>query len=252
MLADSYKNLEGNGSPQAIVTILTSFQLYICKLFRVIMRTAVFKIIDNVKTHFLKRKKIGLAFIEAALIIPIIIYIVFFTIELVRVHNTKIAMDSMALQCTLDFIATKGTTNFETIIKKHLTLNLKRDKVKYYFKVYNSLADMCADGRAPFGADEIFWPASNTATTGAYMDANNNNVQNSTAAGFINLSDNTNPRTTAALNTEEKLSGKAFVLTFICDFPFSSGFIKKLYGGGVNTKGGARFLLWGRGVGVCD
>lgn len=206
---------------------------------------------DKFKKFLLKKKEAGLALIEAALTIPIIIYIIFFCIELVRVHNVKIAMDSMALQCSLDFIASKQTTNFETIIKKHLTLNLDRSQIKYYFKVYNDLATMCADTNTPFGADEVFWPNSTSATAGAYLDANKNNTQNS-SGGYITLSDNSNPITTASINTTDKLSGKVFVLTFVCDFPFSSGFMKKLYGGGVNTKNGTKFLLWGRGVGVCD
>lgn len=210
--------------------------------------------------EFLKKRRSGVAALEAAFAIPAVVYVIFFTIELVRLHNAKIAMDSMALQCTLDFIASKSTANFENVISKHSTLNLKKDNISYYFRVYKSLGEMCADGKEPFGAEEVYWPSSSSDTsttsstssggTGGSSEGGSETSTTSTD-NYIALTDIKNPCTTEALNTPEKLSGKVFVLTFVYNFDFSSGFIKGLFGGGVNSKDG-KFLLWGRGVGVCD
>jgi hypothetical protein len=117
---------------------------------------------------------------------------------------------------------------------------------------------MCATD--PYGSEEVFWPSSDIYNADeakkAYVDSNRdtNFFQRDTSSnsGYISLDSHTNPLTTSSINSVYKISGKAFVLTFVCDFKFSSDFVKKLFAGGSNTVDKKKFLIWGRGVGVCD
>lgn len=206
----------------------------------------------------IKDKYSGLAALEVALTLPVLLMLIFFIIELIRINNTRTAMDSMALEAVLEFIATKSTTKFETIITKHKPAAIPRDNIKYYFTVYDSLESMCATD--PYGSEEVFWPSSDIYNADeakkAYVDSNRdtNFFQRDTSSnsGYISLDSHTNPLTTSSINSVYKISGKAFVLTFVCDFKFSSDFVKKLFAGGSNTVDKKKFLIWGRGVGVCD
>ena len=208
--------------------------------------------------RLIKDKYSGLAALEAALTLPVLLMLIFFIIELIRINNTRTAMDSMALEAVLEFIATKSTTKFETIITKHKPAEIPRDNIKYYFTVYDSLESMCATD--PYGSEEVFWPSSDIYNADeakkAYVDSNRdtNFFQRDTSSnsGYISLNSHTNPLTTSSINSVYKISGKAFVLTFVCDFKFSSDFVKKLFAGGSNTVDKKKFLIWGRGVGVCD
>ena len=208
--------------------------------------------------RLIKDKYSGLAALEAALTLPVLLMLIFFIIELIRINNTRTAMDSMALEAILEFIATKSTTKFETIITKHKPAAIPRDNIKYYFTVYDSLESMCATD--PYGSEEVFWPSSDVYSADeakkAYVDSNRdtNFFQRDTSSdsGYISLNSHTNPLTTSSINSVYKISGKAFVLTFVCDFKFSSDFVKKLFAGGSNTVDKKKFLIWGRGVGVCD
>lgn len=207
----------------------------------------------------IKDRYSGLAALEAALTLPVLLMLIFFIIELIRVNNTRTAMDSMALEAVLEFIATKSTANFEKIITKHRAAAIPRSNIKYYFTIYDSLEGMCATN--PYGSEEVFWPSSNVYSVSdakkAYVDSNRDKSfferdTTSGGNGYISLGNQTNPLTTASINNVYKISGKAFVLTFVCDFKFSSAFVKKLFAGGSNTVDKGKFLIWGRGVGVCD
>ena len=203
-----------------------------------------------------KNKRFGVAALEASLTFPVVIMLIFFILEMMRVNNTRTAMNSMALEATLDFIANKSIANFDEIIAKHKPIAIPIANIKYYFTVYDSLESMCAV--APYGSEEVFWPEGLVYSSGnkIYVDSNRDNAYagRSTAAesGYIDLSNQMNPLTTTSINSTEKISGKAFVLTFVCDYNLSSDLVKKLFAGGSNTVNGSKFLIWGRGVGVCD
>ena len=47
-------------------------------------------------------------------------------------------------------------------------------------------------------------------------------------------------------------SGYIFVLTVAVKFPFSSPFVKKLFGGGTNTNRDGVYILWARGSGMIN
>ncbi|MBR1734912.1 MAG: pilus assembly protein [Alphaproteobacteria bacterium] len=200
----------------------------------------------------------GVAALEAALTFPVIIILIFFILEMLRVNDTRTAMNSMALEATLDFIANQDASKFPTIIAKHKPKAIPTANIKYYFTIYESLEKMCSV--PPYGSEEVFWPDGTSYSpdgTKVYVDSNRDNAYlgrnvTTSSSGYINLTNTSNPTSTTSLNTTEKISGKVFVLTFVCDFVFSSDFVKKLFAGGSNTVNGKRFLIWGRGVGVCD
>lgn len=199
---------------------------------------------------FVKKKHFGVAALEASLTLPVIVILIFFILEMMKVNNTRTAMDSMALEATLDFISNANTSNFATIIAKHKPRHLATSDIKYYFTIYNSLDEMCS--KAPYGNEEVYWPASNTyqSSTTTYIDSNRDKsfyARQTSGTGYITLSDTSKPE-----NTISNFSGKVFVLTFVCDYKFSSAFVKKLFAGGSNVVDGTRFLIWGRGVGICD
>lgn len=200
-----------------------------------------------------KNNHSGVAAMEASLTIPIIFSLIFFTLELIKLNNVRTAMDSMALEATMEFIARKSVSNFASIIKKHKPMLIPESNIKYYFTVYNSLEKMCSV--PPYGSEEVFWPNTTTySVSNTFLDSNGDGsfLSRNTTNGYIALNNQFDPLTTASISTDRKISGKAFVLTFVCDFNFSCDFVKKLFAGGSNTVDGKKFLIWGRGVGICD
>lgn len=211
------------------------------------------------KLFLFKNKRTGIAVLEASLTLPVILMMIFFIIEMMKVNNTRTAMDSMALEASLDFVSNKNTNNFNDIIKKYKPSYIGDSNIKYYFAVYESLDKMCAV--TPFGSEEVFWPSSDTtyAPGDTFVDSDGNSAylaRNTTAtSGHIILTNYKTPETSfSSSNSSPKdtLIGRAFVLTFVCDYKFSSSFIGKLFVGGANTKDKTKFLIWGRGVGICN
>jgi hypothetical protein len=117
-------------------------------------------------------------------------------------------MDSIALEATLDFVTIKNTSKFANIINKYKPSGVSAENIKYYFTIYENLETMCAT--TPFGNEVIYYPQNNQT-----------------------------PST-------ENLSGKVFVLTFVCNYNFSNDLTKKFF-----SKSGENFLISGRGVGIC-
>jgi hypothetical protein len=197
----------------------------------------------------LKDNNSGIAAMEASLTLPVILMLIFFMFELLKVNNTRTALDSMALEATLDFVVNKSTTNFPAIVKKYSPVYIQEGDIKYYFAVYSDLNTMCKD--SPFGSEEVFW-LENTdvampTTPTAYLDSDKSGTflkRTGDKTGTTNI-------TTPGLQPAG-LIGNAFVLTFVCKFVFSSDFVKKLFAGGTNTAGTKHFLIWGRGVGICN
>ena len=211
------------------------------------------------KIGFLK-KNIGSVVIEATLTLPIMVMMIFFILEMVKVNNAKSAIEAISNQATFSFIANRNTNEFEEIITKHLPGFIQREDVKWYFAVYKDLDTMCAE--APYGLEEIYWPP-----TEEYLDSDGSNTFNAKKGDLIEFSKKEKPE--EAINVSDPnystLSGKVFVLTFVCNFRFSSAFVAKIFHGGSNTKakegatqsspdseGGGKFLLWGRGIGICN
>jgi hypothetical protein len=214
-----------------------------------------------VKFNFVKESR-GIGVIETALTLPVVCYLIFFILEAIKVNDLKTALDSIAEEAIFDFIISKNTNNFAAIIRKYKPAYIPDANVAYYFDIYPDLATMC--GTSPYGGEEIFWPNVNGVnTTKTYND---DNYISTTGGAFIarptsaaislTLTNYKKPesdfdisKTNANFKT---LSGKAVVLTVVCDYVFSSAMVKILFSGGSNTKGKKKFLLWARGVGVCS
>ena len=218
--------------------------------------------------HRIKKRTSGAAALEATLTIPVMVMIIFFTLELMKVNNARAALDSMAIEATMNFIATKSIRNFDSIIEKYRSMNVSKNNIKYYFAIYETLDLMCAV--PPFGNEEIYWPSGTVhePTTASFIDIDRNGVFRGRARhpsdnentdltnGYLSLSNHERPEDdfdpAAATDVRKTLRGKVFVLTFVCDYKFSSDFIRTLFAGGSNTHDGKHFLIWGRGVGVCN
>ncbi|MDR0555872.1 MAG: pilus assembly protein, partial [Holosporaceae bacterium] len=57
----------------------------------------------------------GVAALEAALTLPALCSLIFFTLELVRINITQAAINAICVEMTFDFIATRSWNNFEAI-----------------------------------------------------------------------------------------------------------------------------------------
>ncbi|MDR2158172.1 MAG: hypothetical protein LBO02_02540 [Holosporaceae bacterium] len=194
--------------------------------------------------------------IEAAITLPIICYLVFFILELMKINLTQTAIDIITSEATFDFAVNKKVSNISAIIAKHRPTFIPADNIRYWIRMYTDLAAMCAT--SPYGGEEIAYPASATdhsqivagsVNSISFLDSDKNDALLTSNHAF------SASQTASYLNANSTPSGTVFVITFVCSYKFSSAFIKGLFSGGVNTKktGGDRgehYILWGRGVGI--
>jgi Flp pilus assembly protein TadG len=165
------------------------------------------------------RKKKGSVVIEAALCIPIILYLIFFTIELIRVGVYQIAVDNMALKLAFEYSGLKSSTNFDKVIEKAKPAFFKSmDGVYCRIYIAESLQDLLNSGKIQ---EDPSWSSS--------------------SPSIRNIPDG---------SSFSAFSGCAIMITVSYKFPFSSEFIKKMFAGGKNY--GDDFLLWGRAINVCN
>ncbi len=157
--------------------------------------------------------------IEASLCIPVILYLIFFTIELIRVGVYQIAVDNMALELAFEYSGLKNSTNFDKVIEKAKPSFFKSMN-DIYCRVYiaKSLEELLSSGNV---YENPSWSSP------------------SPSIRKIPSGSNFDP-----------FSGCAIMITVSYKFPFSSAFIKKLFAGGKNY--GNDFLLWGRAINVCN
>ncbi len=168
------------------------------------------------------RKK-GTAVLEAALCVPVLLYLVFFTIEAIRIGVYQIAIDNMALKLAFEYGALKSSTNFDAVVNAAKPAFFKSmNNIHCRICVYPDLGTLVGSSSAGVGniMDDPPW---------------------STSLVSIRYPSNSISETT---------TGSAVVVTVSYPFPFSSPFIKKLFAGGKNY--GDKFLLWGRAVNVCN
>lgn len=188
--------------------------------------------------------------IEAAVGLPLLVCIILFILESFRLNTSMSAMDSIAYQATLSFIAHKSTIDFKKIIAKYLPKNVAEKSVKYRVVIYKNLDNLY--NSSDHGGEEVATYTSDGSpdtNIGGFFDTNSNK-----------RFDATNNYIYAGANPPAIEKGCAFVVTFVYDFKFSSTFIAKLYGtsntlvkssdNGVIDRDG-KFLIWGRGTGVC-
>lgn len=95
----------------------------------------------------------GSVIIETALTLPIVLLLIFFTLEILRLNIAQVIMESIAVEATFAFIDEKKTDSFISIIQKHVTSNI--GEIKWYFAVYKNLETMYEN--PPYGAEDIYW-----------------------------------------------------------------------------------------------
>jgi hypothetical protein len=206
--------------------------------------------------------------LEAALTLPVICMLIFFAIELIRMHIVQAALNAICAEATFSTICGKANTEFDAIVAKYRPKFVAQNCIQYDFSVYENLEKMCA--ASPYGGASVAWSAQNAVTstyqcgpcgtpefirvgteTSIIAPVGCNNWWTMATGYFKTMWTTLNP-------LRPLPSGTAFVLTFICKYPFSSAFVKQLFGGGVNTiisgsgARGSSYFLWARGVGVIN
>jgi hypothetical protein len=216
-------------------------------------------------SNFFRRRSASKAVItlEAALTLPAICYLVFFLLEMVKINVAQTAVETIAAECTFEFITSGNNKDFDSIISKYRPAFVPSDNLRYWLRLYvkqdngtEGLAHMCA--LSPFGGEEIYWPNDNFGNREANADFMDTDKTNTilAATNYLSVKGTFDKYLAGNPNTP---GGTAFVLTFVVDFPFSSPFIRMLFSGGSNTKKnnengakGSKYLLWGRGVGIVN
>lgn len=209
----------------------------------------------------------GIAVLETVITFPVFMMLVFFMLEAIKVYWTKAAIESIAAEATFVFVEDKNTDRFAGVIEKYRPPFIAAEHITWYFSIYEDMDTMC--NTLPYGAEDIYWYSTENSNT--ILDANTTNNSDPDAdtnpsmtagtylrsgdssfvrrAGHLTDVDDQHPEITLA---KSQLVGKAFVLTFVCDYQFSSGYAKMIYGGGANTVDKTKYLLWGRGCGICN
>jgi hypothetical protein len=195
---------------------------------------------------FLAKKRRGSTVIEVAMTFPVLCYLMFFMLEMIKMNDVQTAVESISTEMAFEFMASRKTSKFTQILNKYKPPFVNENNIKWYFDMYTNLPEMC--NNTLFG--EIMWPDysyQNSFSYGSndYIDADRDNSFTPSINGKLALTDCKNP------DAGIDYSGKPFVLTVVCNYPFQDNFTKMLFNGGKNTKG-SKFLIWGRSVGVCS
>ena len=203
----------------------------------------------------------GIMILETAITIPIVLYFIFFTIELMKIGEATTAIETIASEATFDFIAHGNKKNFEKIIEKYRPAYVPKENIRYWFRFYENLAAMCS--HTPFGGEDIAWPKYDDGNL--YLDLGSSEpyeyLPSSGDMVIVNIEDSIRNFSLmkSYINGTKKIPvGTTFVLTFVCDYPFSSSYVKAFFSGGSNTlysdskERSTKYLLWGRGVGIVD
>ena len=222
---------------------------------------------------FFKEKSTGVAILETAMTLPIILYTVFFAIELVRIGLAQAAVDAITKEFTFHLMATGRVekTKVDAIFNKYKPFGINIGNFRYYIRIYSDITQMMSV--SPYGGETIGWAGSDysnpTANQSPTDYASSVNYGLTTSHALLNkyqtnICDGStykeygSDRKTLLEQTNGIPSGYVFVLTVAVRFPFSSPFVAKLFAGGSNTvnNNGAKlsntFILWARGSGMVN
>jgi Flp pilus assembly protein TadG len=189
---------------------------------------------------FFAKKYRGSVAIEAALTFPVVCYLIFFILEIMKVNDTQIAVDSISVEMAVAFMASRNTDNFDDIIAQYKPPYISQNKITWYFSVYDDLSAM--NNEAADSSDEVYWPSNSQDSRNPDMNA-------------VMLTDYQSPEKSFNIeNSDAKfrtLSGKAFILIVVCDYQFSSDFVKRIFTSRKQTEEG-KYLVHGKCAGVCS
>ncbi|MBO4405476.1 MAG: pilus assembly protein, partial [Alphaproteobacteria bacterium] len=238
------------------------------------------RFVKNPFAWFFRKRSAGVAILETALTLPVVLYIVFFSIELIRMELAQTAVDSITKEFTF-YLMAKGKIvqeEVDAIFLKYKPWGIPIGNFRYYIYVYKYMTtppgetDPGVMDAYPYGGSHICWIGNDYA----------NPYPNRSPTRFaINKHFGTNGEDTSAISeylaTLSKYqtaftnksqygeveylersrlletgntSGYIFVLTVAVKFPFSSPFVAKLFNGGSNSTKPGVYILWARGSGM--
>ena len=85
---------------------------------------------------FLKKKSLGTAILETALTLPVVLYIIFFSIELIRMQLAQVALDAITKECTFSLMAKGNYNDFDAIFEKYRPWGIPIGYFRYYIRLY--------------------------------------------------------------------------------------------------------------------
>ncbi|MBE6447256.1 MAG: hypothetical protein E7015_02090 [Alphaproteobacteria bacterium] len=197
----------------------------------------------------------GAVMIEFVLTIPIIINVILFGLELVKIYLEQTAVDVICQECTFSLISNGNVSEFDSIFQKHLPQFCKVGRARYYCRVYTDLAKMMST--SPYGGECIRYPTQGNDNSAPTANAVPVSFGCGDASGPHQGNDTTIPNNdvgqsrTTLLQTKVP-AGYAFVLTVVYRHEFSSALVKVLFNGGTNTSSEDYYILWSRGSGIID
>jgi len=114
---------------------------------------------------FFKKKSTGTAILETVITLPIISYMVFFSIELIRIGQAQAAVDAITKEFTF-YLMAKGKiveSEVDGIFQKHKPAGIPIGHFRYHIYMYEHMASP-DDGKtkgvmdkSPFGGSTICW-----------------------------------------------------------------------------------------------
>jgi hypothetical protein len=217
---------------------------------------------------FFKKKSTGVAILETAVTLPIILYTIFFAIELVRIGLAQAAVDAITKEFTFHLMATGKVekNKVDAIFNKYKPFGIDIGNFRYYIRIYSDITTMM--NNSPYGGETIGWAGTDysnpTAGKSPTDYASSVSYGLTTSHALLNkyqsdpqIVDGSkgeygSSRKTLLEQTTGVPSGYIFVLTVAVRFPFSSPFVAKLFAGGKNTNRANVFILWARGSGMVN
>lgn len=203
-----------------------------------------------------RKTKLGIAMIELAFTLPPVLAMILFCIELVRIKLAQVALDTMCHACYFNFIKRGHMKDFPAIVERYRPKFLPTDSIQAWARGYSSLEHMCS--QAPYGGEGVMFSREATGVKNGGRGSAVGDILNDEGASYMYPVNNDVALQPDAINA----SGTVFVLTFVCNYPFSNSFTRMLFHGGVNTipRGGgfdgsgkaSTFLLWSRATGIID
>lgn len=219
---------------------------------------------------------------------PVVVYLIFFTIELIKINITQDALQSICEEATYLTIAHDYSSGpdlvakIDAIVEKYRPSFIPKKMsfpeyesgeyavIRWYYDTYTDLDEMLKN--VPYGGSCIHYPKYNTSylhATVHYMGITGNPYIPSMNMQYIPNPENFAFTSSALGNQNDGLpSNRVFVITITCNYQFSNSIVKWLFNGGMNTKigkaygcnskpsnshvPGTMYLLWSRGAGIVN
>lgn len=212
---------------------------------------------DLIFFNLFRKKHAGIVLIEAAVTLPVMMYILLFCLELVKIHLLQIAIDKICTECVYHLCRESNVGSFESIFKKHIPSYIPVGYMRYWCRIYTSLDKMMS--QSPYGGERIVFPnykiaddicLTSDCSVGIGSDGEFIPHRKYGTGGYPPT--NVSPVDAQPMMKNGIPKSYAFVLTVIARYKFSSAFVEKLFNGGSNTTKAGYYILWSRGAGIVN